>query len=90
MKPFETKGYTQYGASMGRRSDYNNLAGKVHLVRVKLDSGGYDKGGAYWGSGVSLWCAWNDDATVYLRAHSRQAAKQSLIESAADTVTFYR
>lgn len=50
---------------------------RVHLQRVRLNSGGYDQGGAYWGSGQSLWCAFTCEAdAIYLRANSREAAKQ--------------
>lgn len=49
-----------YGAPMGRR-EYRNpgdLAPRtVRLFRVRLDSGGYDDGGAYWGHGDPLYCA---------------------------------
>lgn len=39
------------GAPMGRASKDIANAGpvKLHLEEVKLDSGGYDSGGAYWG-----------------------------------------
>jgi hypothetical protein len=44
----------QYGAPMGRSSDH--LSGlivepqeKVTLRRIRINSGGYDSGGAYWG-----------------------------------------
>ncbi len=30
---------------------------KLHLVEVRIDSGGYDSGGAYWGLGSPLWRA---------------------------------
>ncbi len=48
-----SKAYSQYGASMGRPSEA--LEGKVKLFQVRLDSGGYDNGGAYWGPGEPLW-----------------------------------
>jgi hypothetical protein len=53
---------------MGRRSD--EVSGVVELARVPMVDGDYDEGGAYWG-GVAdnpLWCAWNDDGAMYLRA----------------------
>lgn len=49
----------QYGAPMGRRTFPNpgDLAPRtVRLFRVRLDAGGYDDGGAYWGAGP-LYCA---------------------------------
>lgn len=41
------------GAPMGRTSVYpvTSAALRFRLVRVRLDSGGYDNGGAYWGYG---------------------------------------
>lgn len=46
---------------------------KYRLFRVRLDNGGYDDGGAYWGTGAPLYCA-TDDAGGYqqfVRASSR-------------------
>ena len=84
MLDYETKGYSQYGAWMGRnrREEYSvprDTTAKLHLRRVRLDSGGYDRGGAYWGHGEPLWCVWGDSGedtlTTYLRAADRGAAK---------------
>jgi hypothetical protein len=86
MLDFETKGYTQYGAQMGRSytAEYSvpeDYSGKLHIRRVRLDSGGYDKGGAYWGHDAPLWCIWGDSEdgadvlTSYRRASSRDAVK---------------
>lgn len=47
MKKPLTKAFSRYGASMGRAT--TPPQGKVHLEHMPLDSGGYDKGGAYWG-----------------------------------------
>jgi hypothetical protein len=79
MKPFEVNVSSKYGAPMGRR-ETANLEGKVHLQRVPLYDGCYDKGGAYWGGPSNLWCAWNDKGTQYLRAGSRVEAKTMLPE----------
>jgi hypothetical protein len=88
MYPWEPCAFNQYGASMGRREDFTTLDGrKLYLRRVCLDSGGYDKGGAYWGSGEPLFCAWDDGwydgqevepIERYLRAPDRNAAKSQL------------
>ena len=72
------------GARMGRRSiipaDYSGE--KLHLRRVPLDRGGYDPGGAYWGHGSPLWCAWGQTATeqmqVFTRAKDRATAKAEI------------
>ena len=82
--PYTENGYSQYGAQMGRR-DLNAInydGGKLHLRRVPLDSGGYDPGGAYWGTGTPLWCAWGwledgDCLECYTRAATRHAAKEA-------------
>ncbi len=90
--PFESNVSSKYGAPMGR--GHSPLgSGLVHLRRVPLDQGGYDKGGAYWGTGQSLWCAWDaEGGEVYLRADSRQAAKVSILAGHSDpeAVRFYR
>ena len=46
-----SKGYGQYGADMGRRSDTfpPDLTGTIKVLELHLDDGGYDSGGAYWG-----------------------------------------
>lgn len=47
----------------------------VRVFRLPLDSGGYDPGGAYWGSGESLYCATDGQAyREFVRASSRKAA----------------
>jgi len=61
----ESKVSCKYGAPMGRAYDgVGALAGKVRLRRVRLDSGGYDSGGAYWGAGLPLWYAESDRSAV--------------------------
>lgn len=81
MKDYETKGYTQYGAFLGRnrRSEFSipeDTTAKLRLRRVRLDSGGYDKGGAYWGHGSPLWYYEDLEGRIaYRRAASRAAAK---------------
>lgn len=88
--PFESKVNSTYGAPMGRQSDHY-VEGKLNLQRVPLYDGGYDKGGAYWGYEryETLYCAWNEDYTTYLRAPSRNSAKIKLSQDHLD-VTFYR
>lgn len=74
------------GAPMGRKSfgAIPEESKSVSLFKVKLDSGGYDDGGAYWGlsgaywglSGASLYCARSDDGAYqgFTRANSRLEA----------------
>lgn len=72
-----------YGAPMGR-SCYgipeNCEPRSVSLFRVRLDSGGYDDGGAYWGHGAPIWCARTDDDRLFqtTRAPTRRAAADAL------------
>jgi hypothetical protein len=60
----------RYGAPMGRHTgpEPGSLGDRWHLRRVPLDSGGYDSGGAYWGAGLPLYWARNQDgAEVFVR-----------------------
>ena len=58
-------------------SPQQKLSGKVHLERVRLDNGGYDSTGKYWGVGQPLYRAYDDlDNDSYFRADNRDAAKQ--------------
>lgn len=67
------------GAMSGRGSDSAHAPSshKVKLRKVPLDAGGYDPGGAYWGHGWPVWCAfvtfprWE----AYCRAETRDKAK---------------
>lgn len=55
-----SRGCSSRGADMGRTSTLpavNVSNPRFHLVRVRLDSGGYDSGGAYWGHGKPLYRA---------------------------------
>ena len=82
MLDYERKGYSQYGAQMGRnatdpdgRLKFDTTA-KLSLRKVPLNSGGYDPGGAYWGAGEPLWYAADGEGRfMYLRAPDRAKAK---------------
>lgn len=54
----------KFGAPMGR-SDIGKRPDNVRVFcrRVYLDSGGYDKGGAYWGTGAPLYVEYTADLT---------------------------
>lgn len=83
---------SRYGAPMGRRSSGNLApeAGPLYLRHVRLDRGGYDPGGAYWGLGGPLYCvADQDGALVFFRARSRDAAKAHVRADYPDA-RFYR
>jgi hypothetical protein len=68
----------RYGAPMGRFTGPEPASNgprlsrsgsdKWHLRKIRLDSGGYDPGGAYWGIGLPLYWAMNQDgAEVFFR-----------------------
>ena len=71
------KAYNEYGASMGRAS-YGDIktAERVKLFKVILDRGGYDNGGAYWGTGKPLFCAEADSFRDFIRAGNRKEASE--------------
>lgn len=73
---------SRYGAPMGRYTgpDYLEvLAGPWHLQRVRINSGGYDAGGAYWGLGTPLWFVQDQDGnSKFFRARDRDTAKAKL------------
>ena len=84
---------SNHGAPMGRR-EYGRAEEcpprTVQLFKVPLNNGGYDQGGAYWGHGEPLWCAfceaWDHfegvDSLIeyrrFTRAHSRKEAMVAL------------
>ena len=82
----------RYGAPMGRKSDHlegliiTEADPRFTLRRVRINSGGYDSGGAYWGLGEPLFW-WSvtitedearDECSGFLRAHNRIAAKAAI------------
>ncbi len=64
---------------------------KVTLQRVRLDSGGYDHCGAYWGVGQPLYWAATDDGQLdnTFRASDRDAAKAH-VRQVIPGARFYR
>lgn len=81
------------GAALGRdpilgEKDYN---GKMHLRRIRLDNGGYDSNGTYFGHGPPLFWYASDDGTIddMTRAKDRETAKK-LILAQYPNVRFYR
>lgn len=68
----------RYGAPMGRASapDLDTTPRTVRLFQVRLDAGGYDDGGAYWGyGGGAIWCARDREGDIQtVRAYSRAEA----------------
>ena len=86
---------SMYGAPMGRREKVTEHGAviRMHLARVRLNQGGYDSGGAYWGTGAPLYRAWGDGPEevqeVYLRALTHEDAKRKVREQ-FPRATFYR
>jgi hypothetical protein len=82
------------GAPMGRVGRLGALdrpEGKWTLQRVRIDAGGYDSGGAYWGTGTPLYwaCSADGEAELFFRATSRDAAKAH-VRRLYSLATFYR
>jgi len=87
------------GAALGRRDVQGDpdYTGKVTLRRVRLDSGGYDPLGTYWGNvrGSYVYWAAADDPTgeenweLVIRAGHREQAKAIVRQSYPDC-RFYR
>ena len=73
---------SRYGAPLGRREDGHletRVKRFVRLFRVRINSGGYDDGGAYWGIGEPLFCAIDGDGNrKFTRAPSRFLAAVKL------------
>lgn len=99
-RPTLSKGYSQYGAYMGR-SNWMDEAGeeiKFNLYRMPMSACGcYDKGGAYWGAGshTSGWMyhAYGDGPLwfnqAFVRAKTREEAKK-LVKELFPKAKFYR
>ena len=74
------------GAAMGRPTvmpeDRLNWDGKLFLRRVRLNSGGYDCNGTYFGLGDPLYWAADADGTVdfMTRATDREDAKTAVLQ----------
>lgn len=64
---------------------------KVSLRRVRINSGGYDDSGTYWGVGQRLYHAACDswDRDFHFRAVDREDAKAAVLAMRPDSV-FYR
>ncbi len=70
------------GAAIGRPSDHcQGFEGRIFLRRIRLNSGGYDPNGTYFGIGVPLyWVASEGGEVDYmLRADSRGSAREMVL-----------
>lgn len=85
---------SRYGAPMGRVNGMIDDGLPLYLRRIRINSGGYDDGGAYWGLGAPLYAYGTGDGDwKYLRARSRDDAKAKIRDGAnvpADQVRFKR
>lgn len=87
------------GSKMGRPSHTGarSVMCKLRLQRLPMNTGGYDKWGAYWGLPCNLWIATNrmeisdpgDLVEVFVRRESREAAKK-IISLILPNARFYR
>lgn len=94
--PTQHKVNARYGAPMGRTEYHpqreDSDVQKLNLAQVRINNGGYDTGGAYWGTGQTLYVAWADSdyieaadketspVEIYTRANSREQAKTNLLK----------
>lgn len=90
--------HSRYGAPMGRVGEKGDpdWPYRFHLARVYLNSGGYDRGGAYWGFDAPLYQAWAEsgddgvaDVEMFLRAYDREDAKAKVLANYPNA-RFYR
>lgn len=74
------------GAALGRPGLRCTPASRLYLRRVRVDQGGYDALGTYWGIGAPLWWCADDDGEVdfVLRAADRARAKDIVREQYPD------
>lgn len=65
------------GKEYGRAHE---VEGRIYLRKVRLDRGGYDSHGSYWGGGAPLYeaCDGEGEYQRYVRAASREAAADKL------------
>lgn len=79
-----------YGAPMGKPNRFNGkicrngLSSESHeplyVQRIRFVDGDYAPDGTYWGGGSRLYCAFNSDSEIYIRADNRSEAIQLLKE----------
>jgi hypothetical protein len=70
----------KYGAPMGRTEFYNNPTGRVTTFRVRINSGGYDRGGAYWGIDDPLYCQCEVNEAMGFRLFTRAKSKAEALK----------
>lgn len=101
-----SKVHSKYGAPMGRREQHARFRGEItsrlRLSLVRLNNGGYDDGGAYWGwaQGLRLYRVegeaeghidvGGEPIEFYLRASDREGAKAAIRALGYTSARFYR
>lgn len=81
LSPAHWGGDPRRGAAMGRpdkRADAETRS-RFSLRRVRLDSGGYDAGGAYWGIGAPLYWAGSDDGAAEMFFRLDPATRRQVV-----------
>ena len=76
-----------FGANMGRKENKIGSPERLHLQRIRFIDGDYDTGGAYWGGGTPLYCAFSDERKspndnpimIFTRANNRTEAKKRIL-----------
>lgn len=68
---------------------------KFRLSRIRLDQGGYESDGTYWGTGQPLYFYWSEELNPdgetcedYIRADNREHAKAIILKK-YPTARFY-
>lgn len=86
---------------MGRRSHCDvpkDFDGVVHLSAIPINSGGYDQGGVYWGTGSDrigymyrayYWDGEGHSIDMFIRGVTRRDAKQK-VQRDLPKVRFYK
>jgi len=83
------------GAALGRPTIHDapdTFCGRLVLRKVRLDSGGYDENGTYfgWGPPALYWYASESgDIDAMVRADSREKAREKILEK-YPSARFYR
>lgn len=94
----ESGQFVPTGSSMGRFSSTPGPCtpgAKFYLSKLKLDSGGYDSGGAYWGHPNNLYRAYSSEGNgeevqeSFFRAKNRKEAKET-VKASFPGAKFYR
>lgn len=84
LNPTHVHAISSRGAPMGRPAKGAEPDEALYLQRVRVNSQGYDAGGAYWGIATRggpghLYIAFSDTFTMHLRAWDRDKAKREVL-----------